>query len=398
MTFTAIDCQSFAGGFTYGVVSSGFELAAKREGPGGFGVPAVEANRHLITGDWKTEIGEAQTWTPIRTDFVFGNPPCSGFSNRSSMVRQMNSEGVRERVEYRGINATPNQCMWDLVTYAAKCDPKIVVFESVQGAFRQGQELMQALRTDLETKTGDTWDLFHVLHNVTGLGGAQVRNRYFWVASRIPFGINNPMVSTVTVQERIGDLEDKNCEFIEGHIIMNSPRARRISELANNFDWLPGEVSGSAYKRAIEAGVIFSEENWSQKLVTDKGTTQFAPKRLKYDKPANVLAGDCLQVQVHPVLPRTLTYREVARLFGYPDSWITKPYQEKHSNSYWFGKGVCVEAGQWIASAVHDALAGNPQSFVGDSIGHRENLIDFSNWYKKALKPDNRIMLENINA
>jgi hypothetical protein len=43
---------------------------------------------------------------------------------------------------------------------------------------------------------------------------------------------------------------------------------------------------------------------------------------------------------------------------------------------YWWGKGITVEAGRWIANAAHDALAGNPQPYKGQMIGDREYLIN----------------------
>ncbi|CAB4152687.1 Dcm Site-specific DNA methylase [uncultured Caudovirales phage] len=375
MTHTAIDCQSFAGGFALGVVKAGFELIAKREQPGGFGVPAMEANRHLLGDKWQVEACSANQWTPMPADLVFGNPPCSGFSNRSSMIRGRKEDGSIGKIQFKGVNSVANECMWDLVEFAAKCDPKIVIFESVQGAYRKGQDLMQNLRQDLESRTDQEWTLYHVLHNVADLGGAQVRPRYFWVASRIPFGVTVPdFRPETTVADRISDLEDKPLGSVDGHEIQLSPQAARIMELAGIAEWLPDETSGHAYERAVREGIELS--NWSEPLVSDKGTTQFAPRRLNYTKPSRVLAGDAPQKVVHPTLPRTVTPREIARLSGFPDDWTCDPYLEKRANSYWWGKGICVEAGQWIAQAAYDAIAGRPQLYSGNQVGEREYLID----------------------
>jgi hypothetical protein len=70
MTLTAIDCQSYAGGFALGVVQAGFTLAGKREQAGAFGVPAMEANRHLLGSTWEAEDGPAASWTPVKADPV----------------------------------------------------------------------------------------------------------------------------------------------------------------------------------------------------------------------------------------------------------------------------------------------------------------------------------------
>ena len=375
MAYTSIDCQSFAGGFTLGVKQAGFDIIAKREATGGFGVPAVEANRKLL-GDFDIEIGAPGSWTPRKADLVFGNPPCSGFSNRSSMIRGLNEDGEVERVQYTGYSAAPNQCMWDLINFAAECDPEIVIFESVQGAFNKGRDLMQDLRNHLEIKTASKYHLYHVLHDVAHLGGAQERKRYFWVASRIGFGVDPDPKPAKTVKDRIGDLESMPLGSVNGHDIEDTPRARRVTELASKVEWKANEVSGDVYRRALDLGADLAL--WDEDLKSDKGITQFAPKRLSYDAPSNVLAGDALWRQVHPSLPRTLTHREVARLSGFPDDWDCDPYQTKKANSYWWGKGICVEAGKWIASAALAALEGHPQPFRGEEIGRRESLINLN--------------------
>lgn len=77
--YRAVDVMGFAGGFTLGVVQAGFELAGKRELPGGFGVANCEANRHLLGDHWRTEVSTWEGWTPLRdVQLLFGNPPCSG--------------------------------------------------------------------------------------------------------------------------------------------------------------------------------------------------------------------------------------------------------------------------------------------------------------------------------
>lgn len=355
MTFTAIDCQSFAGGFAYGVVKAGFELIAKREQPGGFGVAAMEANRHLLGDKWQAEDGPAQSWTPLQADLVFGNPPCSGFSNMAL------SFGPEWRAEQ-------NRCMFDLIEYAAKCNPQIVIFESVQNAYSKGRELMQELRQILAERTGNTWTLYHVLHNVKDLGGAQDRPRYFFVASRIPFGIDlTSLVPGQTVMQRIGDLVDVHASEIEGHTTLDAPRTKRIADLARGAVWKQGEHSGYAHERAPHISVDTCER-------AKKGG--FAAIRLHENKPSRVIDGHSAERFVHPTEPRVLSFREIARLTGFPEEWKTDVYRFPKKRHAWFGKGICVEAGNWIAKAAHDALAGNPQSYKGEQIGQDEFLID----------------------
>jgi len=367
MTFTAIDCQSYAGGFAYGVVKAGFELIAKREQKGGFGVPVMEANRHLLGHKWQAEDGPAESWTPLNADLVFGNPPCSGFSSMSS--------GFGD--EWR---SAKNSCMWDLINYAAKCDPKIVIFESVQGAFQQGRDLMVSLRAKLQELTNDTWTLHHVLHNVQDLGGAQNRARYFFVASRIPFGVEMPEDKPpVTVQDRIGDLAAVPLDEIPGHTIYRTPRSEKLRGLAASGEWKQGEKSDKPHKRVPDIDID----------KTDRTFTGFAAVRLNNDKPSRVLIGHAPTTYVHPTESRVLSHRELARLTGFPDEWDLSVHGSKIVNQFLFGKGICVEAGNWIAKAAYDAISGNPQSYSGEQIGENEFLIDaqLKNAHKLPAQP-----------
>lgn len=176
----AIDVHGFGGGFTLGMVQAGFDLVAKKGREVGFGVLNVLANRDLIPGAWEVESGDPDRWLPQDAELVFGNPPCSGFSTLSPK-------------HFRGTDSKINDCMWELVRYAGRVAPQLVIFESVQQAYTQGRSLMTALRAELEAISGHQYILYHVLHNNASLGGASVRRRYFWVAARmdIKFGVES---------------------------------------------------------------------------------------------------------------------------------------------------------------------------------------------------------------
>ena len=158
----AIDVHGFGGGFTLGVVQSGFELQAKFSEQKGFGVYNVLANRHLLGTQWDSIVDDPATWEPLPAELVFGNPPCSGFSTLS-------------RGDFRGIHSPINKYMWHLIEYAGMVAPDLVIWESVQQTFRQGLELMRLLHDRLEEKSGHKYDLYHVLHNNASVGGGSTR-------------------------------------------------------------------------------------------------------------------------------------------------------------------------------------------------------------------------------
>jgi len=352
---TAVDCQSFAGGFAYGVVKSGFKLLAKREQKGAFGTAVMEGNRQVLGLDWQAQDGPADTWTPVRADLVFGNPPCSGFSRLTTTSRDQ--EWLDEQ----------KSCMYDFANYAAKCRPRIAVFESVQAAYHDGRELMLHLRDLLEQGTGEQYTLYHVLHDVADLGGSQNRPRYFWVASSVPFGVTVTRREPKTLRQTIGDLEHLELGAIEGHHPLPAPRGVRLGKLAELGDWAEGERANVVGDRHPEMPLDANDKRV-------KGS--YTAVRLRYDAVCKVIVGDAPERFVHPTQPRVLTLREVARITGFGDDWQVAPYTSPQSRSRWFGKGITAQAGTWIATMAREALLGQPRPHQGTLIGDREYLID----------------------
>lgn len=403
-----VDCQGFAGGFTLGMAQAGFHLAGKREGKVGFGIDMVEGNRDHLPGNWKSQASVPAEWEPISdVDVVAGNPPCSGFSMMSVLAGPKNTD-------YRGIDAPSNNCMWELVEYAASCKPKVVVFESVQGAYKMGRPLMQQLRDDLEARTKKKWRLTHVLHNAAGVGGPSIRARYFFVASRVPFGIDPPEVIGVpTFDDAVGDLAKLKLQWdeqpyrsggswwsshrhnltdmVNGHDVLHldNPHMKRLAGvLALPTGWHQKETLITAVHRYHEATGLwpanFNEANKQQMIRTEWKSGMHQPKRWPDNVAARVLAGHALNHVIHPTQDRTLTFREVARLMGFPDDWHLEPYRDTPNGYAGFGKGITVDCGKWIGGWIKDAIDEDPGCYEGELIGEREYLMQFTHHHKMA--------------
>lgn len=397
MTYTAVDCQGFAGAFTLGMVQAGFELIGKREMRGGFGVRNCEANRHLLGERWQTEACAPTEWSAPHASVVFGNPPCSGFS-------------VLSTKSFRGPDSKINACMWAFVEYAARVKPEVAVFESVPLAFTQGRGLMTALRGRLEELTGERWTLHHVLHNAYSVGGPAMRKRYFWVAARVPFGIERPVTPRLpTLLDVIGDLQSLPTSWesqpyteqptwysgrlsspsgtLDGHASADNPHMRRtldIIELLRQFDddWRPGEAAQSACRRLYErtGGLPPSWGHVLDKLIKNDFFQGFnTPVRWRGDQWARVITGAGPMNVLHPVLDRFITFREVARILGFPDNWLIEPLRGTPSHAITWGKGITVDCGRWIGTWISRALDGEAGTYVGDEVGERELLIDVTN-------------------
>lgn len=393
--------MGFAGGFTLGMVQAGFRLIAKRELPGGFGAANCEANRHLLGNDWATETTPAELWTvPVGgADVVFGNPPCSGFS-------------VMSAKSFRGADSKINHCMWAFADYVSRVRPTLAVFESVQQAYSSvtGRELMRQLRDRVEERTGERWNLFHVRHNAYSVGGAAQRKRYFWLISRVPFGVEIPQLRVLPVlNDVIGDLAPLPLTWsaqpyrapahpwthqllnpigtVDGHIGLNNPLTRRIGDLLDGVEWRPGEAIHIVAKRHYTThGRLPNSWQASERKLVDKSFVMgfTTPTRWNGANHARVITGGSLQMVVHPWLPRLITHREAARVLGFPDNWNILPLRKISGLHTTWGKGISTHCGRWIGEWIRRSLDGQPGSVIGTSIGEREREIDVTHTWKSA--------------
>lgn len=396
--------MGFAGGFTLGVVQAGFKLTGKRELPGGFGVGNCEGNRQLLGTDWRSEVGPAESWTvpTVTPDLVFGNPPCSGWS-------VMSAKG------FRGGDSPALACTWAFVEFAARTRAPVIIFESVQQAFTHpdGLPTMRALRERLEERTGERYDLWHVLHNAYSVGGPAKRPRYFWVASRLPFGVEIPkMPYYPAFRDVIGDLESLGETWhpqpyrspphpwaerlrspsgtVDGHIPERNPLTGRIRDLLRGAEWGPGESIATVARRYYQTNGRLPESfaASADKLVrTDFAMGFTTPTRWKEDQPARVITGAGPSLVVHPWKPRMLTHREVARILGFPDDWRILPLRRVPALGLTWGKGITTHCGKWIATWAKHALDGNPGGYTGTLLGERERVIDVTNAWKATWQP-----------
>lgn len=376
-----VDAHCFAGGFSVGAVQAGLTLVAKRENEGAFGAPAMEDNRHLLGQQWQLEAKPASQWTPVEAEVLLGNPPCSGFSVRSVHVPPKGMDRKAHAVSewtnsFRGSDSAINSCMHDVVEYGAKCPGmKVIVFESVQQAGKSGLTLMRQLRAKLEATTGQQWELHHVFHNNLSCGGNSDRPRYFFVASRVPFGTlkTEPLVNVPRADEVLRG----NGPGIDGNETPRTAEARRTASLlATGVEWNARETVSQAAGRYVEAHGIDALKKldaWDTKRLqyfASRGfrPDQYQPRRWAPDAPCPVITGK-IQESVHPTEPRVLTLREGARALGYPEEWKLASYK----TDAWLGKGIPCKSGYWIANCVKASLEGRSAYLLrGELIGERE--------------------------
>lgn len=202
--------------------------------------------------------------------------------------------------------------------------------------------------------------------------------------------------------------------------LYSTAHGRRLHDVIDTGDWQEGEQLVDVLKRYWEANEKFPGTSWDEKaqapvlwrplekaadydLVLEGkmsteayckkwGTSDFPPsrpypwqggayqpRRWCEAKHGLVMAGNALWDIVHPWLDRTYTYREAARIMGFPDSWKVDTYFNNRNGSIVFGKGVCVEAGEWIGRAAIANLQNETLEDSGVETGEREFTIDHTN-------------------
>lgn len=412
VVYPAVDCQGLAGAWSLGSVQTGrFDIVHRVSQPGGFGDEAIDANRHLLGYDFEHEDAPAPEWVPVEAAFVHGTPPCSGFSLMNA------SKGGNKR----GPNSPINSCMRDLAQYGGRCTgidgkrgAEVVAFESVQGAFSQGRGLMQNLRGLIEEESRQAYDLTHVKMSGASIGAAQARHRYYFVAHRVPFGVDRPEPQKVgTYADAIGDLAtlpttldsqpyadvqpsrwvlDREMLNPDGTVdwhmgIEDEVKDRFVAMLAEVSDeWEPGESFKDLVRKLDEPPEVllkrfqYTVKDWKQL----RGWQW--PRRIEPDKPGYVVAGGGAGQFVHWSEPRLLTVRELSRLMGYPDTWAWPDGRSIRTIGAYIGKNCPVTSGKWLSNWVARALDGDPGK-RGELIGDREYLhdstLDYRRWPKE---------------
>lgn len=413
-TYGFLDVEGFAGGFACGATLAGFHLIGKCENAKGFGVPMMEENRAFLGNDWETQACDPAQWSPLRADVVIGNPPCSAFSNFSAGTT------------IYGIDSKINDCMWDLIRYAARVRPAAVIMESVAQAFSKGQVLMHALSEELRRKSGLAYRTTHVVQDNYSTGGCTLRRRYFLVNSLVPFGVERHDAEWLPVlRDALGDLASlpvtwdrqrydaaptwwshslrSRTGYVDGHDVLPVPNLARLSALQRGtVRWEPGDRETEMLKKYYdEHGELPAEYRYqshaghTRHLTRDKhlidrgletggyGQTRFWP----WDQPGRVITGHGPYQVRHPA-NRCLTHRETARVLGFPDDWVCgtdRLRALKPMHMFW-GKGTSVHPAKWVMTWVRESLDGSPGSITGTQLPDGSSFIDISPDWKATAR------------
>lgn len=236
-------------------------------------------------------------------DVIIGGPPCQGFSTIGKRVSS--NPNIRYKHDPR------NELVITYANLIKKLKPKFIVMENVKGILTLNKGTY--LKNVLSLLKAAGYDVKYKLINMADYGVPEIRERVIILGNRIglpvefpkPDHSNNPndglpswenCWGAIKDLEKIGDRPEFNHVALK-HTPKNIARYKLIPEggrLPENS--LPPEL----YRRNF-------------------GNTY---KRLSRNKPALTMVPGNDAFPIHPVLNRSLTVREAARIQTFPDTLI----------------------------------------------------------------------------
>lgn len=328
----AIGVHVFGGGFTEGVLRE-FDVPSQLE-IHNLGRGSVEARGVDFIRE-KT----CEAWPKINSQFVFGNPRCSGFSSMTAMSAS------------RGPWCKQTQDIHDLCKYGITVDADVVVWESVRGAYGVGRDLLTYLIKEMFVPAG--YRIAHVFEQGLDFGTPQLRKRYFFVAYRGGmFNVMPPNFKRVTVRDVIGHLVDRKTN--EARLeVQNSPYDEDSyttinRELKKCIPYIrQGEGLNCMARRddgeMLETISSSLYEKWlfrSSEIPLGISTIP----RLSWDR-CPVIHGGSSHL-IHPTLDRPITVGEASTLMG----WASIPSGDYPIRQ--LAKGIIPNAGWWLSRHV----------------------------------------------
>jgi DNA (cytosine-5)-methyltransferase 1 len=245
----------------------------------------------------------------VAPDLIFCGPPCQGFSTLGDKL-----------------SADPRNVLFgELARIVKELEPKFILIENVKAfaTMYHGQYREYVVR--IFSELGFT--MYYKILNAADYGVPQVRQRVFFFGTKLPFpfafplpthGEKNTAKPYETAGKWIMDLADKG-EEVPNHIPL-----RHSSRVIARYKLIP------------EGGRLPPLEKLPEEIRRKNFGNTY--KRLHREKPSLTLVPGNNAFPIHPVLDRSLTPREAARLQTFPDGFIF--YGDRRSQCILVGNSV----------------------------------------------------------
>ena len=294
----------------------------------------------------KLSISQIQSYIGNESvDVIIGGPPCQGFSNMGNKN-----------------SADPRNLLFEsYVKIVDALKPKCFVFENVKGlcTMFEGRYFKQVISSFLSIG----YNIHYALIDTSNYGVPQKRERIFIVGTPIDKPFMFPSYSDESygsihafenVGEAINDLMDKGQE-VPNHISLNH-----------------SDVVVRRYQLIPEGGKLPKPELLPEDIRRKNFGNTYT--RLHRQEVSSTIVPGNNALPVHPVLDRSLTPREAARIQTFPDSYVF--CGDRRSQCIQVGNAVpplmaakiaeCIK--QFITGADYDGIAPDNSIYVGDKV------------------------------
>ena len=293
---TCLSLFSGAGGLDLGFEWAGFRILAATD--------IDPSSQKTFVRNWPDTpfvVADARTLTAqtlvdamggLRPDVIIGGPPCQGFSTL----------GDRHSADHR------NLLVDEFIRIVESLRPQAVLVENVRAiATEYGGRYRDYVIEHFETVG---YAMHSAVLNAASFGVPQLRSRAFFVGfadSRVEYQWPEPthgdgLLPHRTVGDAIGDLVESD-EEVANHVPL-----RHTDKVVRRYQLIP------------EGGMLPPPEELPKDLRRKNFGSTY--KRLHRAKPSLTLVPGNNAFPVHPVLDRSLTAREAARLQTFPDEYV----------------------------------------------------------------------------
>jgi len=293
----AVSLFSGCGGLDLGLIKAGFEiLVANDIMPAAVRTYEKNIGQHIVLGDIREEDTRRKIFSLIGSsdvDLVVGGPPCQGFSTIGDKL-----------------SSDPRNNLFDaFADMVSILNPRFFLMENVKSMTTMYGGQFKDYVMDRFSELGYNVE-YHIL-NASDYGVPQTRERVFFFGTKYdyPFvfpkkthGCDENLLDCESTEKWIMDLLGKE-NFIPNHTPLNH-----------------SEIVVRRYEMIPEGGRLPPPEMLPLEIRRSNFGNTY--KRLHRKKPSLTLVPGNNAFPIHPVLNRSLTPREAARLQTFPDEFI----------------------------------------------------------------------------
>ena len=307
MALQAIDLFSGAGGLHIGFEREGFDIRLcidnddlvekthRRNFPQ---IPMIHRDINLIPAE---EIRQYLDTGSV--DVIIGGPPCQGFSTIGK--RSSSDKEKRKKKDPR------NELVLTYANLIKELTPKFIVMENVKGILTL--EKGAYLRKVLSILRANGYNVGYKLINMADYGVPEIRERVIIIGNRVGLPVSFPS------PDHSNNANDGLPAWENCWSVISDLAALPDDPSFNHVALKHTEKNIARYKMIPEGGRLPEDKLPAELYRKNFGNTY---KRLSRIKPALTMVPGNDAFPIHPVLDRSLTVREAARIQTFPDTII----------------------------------------------------------------------------